>query len=116
VQKFDIENDAPPRRRYDLAVSFEVAEHLAPWKANRFVAVLCTLAPVIVISAAVPGQGGTDHLNEQPRSYWIKKFSDRGFAYDEETTATLSRVWQEDDVVDWYYRNEMVLRQITPLD
>lgn len=114
VQKFDIENDPPPSKRYDLAVSFEVAEHLAPWKANRFVALLTSLAPTVVISAAIPGQAGLDHVNCQPRSYWIKKFSDRGFSYDEKAAAKLGRLWQEKRVTEFYSDNVMVFRRTAP--
>lgn len=47
--------------RFDLAVCLEVAEHLPPSRAGSFVADLCAAAPVVVFSAAIPGQGGTGH-------------------------------------------------------
>jgi SAM-dependent methyltransferase len=52
-------------RRFDLAVSLEVAEHLPPRGARRFVQNIVELAPCVLFSAAVPYQRGTDHLNEQ---------------------------------------------------
>ncbi len=57
-------------RRFDLAQSLEVAEHLPPARAAGFVADLVALAPVALFSAAAPGQGGEHHLNEQPGDYW----------------------------------------------
>jgi SAM-dependent methyltransferase len=57
-------------RRFDLAQSLEVAEHLPPQSASVFVETLTTHAPLILFSAAVPGQGGEHHVNEQPPEYW----------------------------------------------
>ena len=34
----------------------------------------------MLFSAAVPGQGGEHHLNEQPADYWRAIFRDRGYA------------------------------------
>lgn len=64
---------------YDLALCIEVAEHLPPEAADRFIDFLTSHADVILFSAAIPGQGGTGHVNEQPQSYWYNKFSDRLF-------------------------------------
>ena len=80
VEKFDLEHDTyRADRRFEVAISMEVAEHLPEGAADRYVDLLTRLAPVIVFTAASPGQGGTDHVNEQPPSYWIAKFRDRGF-------------------------------------
>jgi SAM-dependent methyltransferase len=57
-------------RRFDLAQSLEVAEHLPPARAEGFVADLVAHAPVVLFSAATPGQGGEHHVNEQPGDYW----------------------------------------------
>jgi hypothetical protein len=35
-----------------------------------FVEDLTRLAPMVLFSAAIPGQGGRDHLNEQWQTYW----------------------------------------------
>lgn len=64
---------------YDLAFCIEVAEHLPPEAADRFIDFLTSHAEVILFSAAIPGQGGTGHVNEQLQSYWHRKFSDRKF-------------------------------------
>src|SRR5579872_3567235 len=49
-------------RRFTLALCLEVAEHLSPERAPSLVQDLVDLAPVVVFSAAVPGQGGVAHL------------------------------------------------------
>jgi len=52
-------------RRFDLAVSLEVAEHLDRDSARRFIQTLVKLSSVVLFSAAIPYQGGTHHVNEQ---------------------------------------------------
>jgi len=46
-------------RRFDLAVSLEVAEHLDRDSARRFIQTLVKLSSVVLFSAAIPYQGGT---------------------------------------------------------
>jgi SAM-dependent methyltransferase len=112
VAKFDLEKDQlVDDRTFDVAVSMEVAEHLPLSVADRYVQLLARLAPVVVFTAAPPGQGGHDHVNEQPASYWVAKFANKGFAFDEELSRRWSERWRTGGRVrDWYYRNLMVFR------
>jgi SAM-dependent methyltransferase len=64
--------------RFDLACSLEYAEHLPPSRAASFVALLAEAAPVVLFSAAVPGQGGLGHVNERRQSYWAGLFAEHG--------------------------------------
>jgi SAM-dependent methyltransferase len=66
-------------RRFDLVQSLEVAEHIPASKADTFIDNLLAHGDVIMFSAAVPGQGGEFHVNEQPYEYWRDKFAFRGF-------------------------------------
>ena len=52
-------------RTFDLVISLEVAEHLPEASSADFVASLVRLAPMVLFSAAIPGQGGVNHINEQ---------------------------------------------------
>ena len=88
--------------RFDLAVCLEVAEHLRPERATSFVADLRRLAPVVAFSAAIPGQGGTGHLNEQWPSYWADLFTEAGWAV---TGALRWTIWNDDRVENWYRQN-----------
>lgn len=65
--------------KYDLACSFEVAEHLPEKDADTFVETLVNLSDIIVFSAAIPEQGGVGHINEKWSSYWCEKFEERGY-------------------------------------
>ena len=108
VRKFDIETQDPPDLAADLVVSFEVAEHLPESIADRYVALMCAMANDVVISAAPPGQGGTDHVNEQPPEYWIEKFVGHGLAFDEERTAAIREAFRTSgSVVVFYIENTL---------
>jgi SAM-dependent methyltransferase len=66
-------------RRFDLVQSLEVGEHLPESAANTFVETLVKHGDVVLFSAASVGQGGHDHINEQPYEYWRDKFLERGY-------------------------------------
>lgn len=108
VRKFDIETQDPLDLVADLVVSFEVAEHLPEKVADRYVALMCAMADHVVISAAPPGQGGTDHVNEQPPEYWIGKFAAYGLVFDEERTAAIREAFRASgSVVIFYIENTL---------
>jgi SAM-dependent methyltransferase len=98
-------------RPANLAISTEVAEHLPQRFAKTFVEYLCRCANTVVMTAATPGQGGFDHVNEQHNEYWIAKFRDRNFAYDSEQTARLRRQWKEAKVAVCYHANLMIFHK-----
>jgi hypothetical protein len=92
-------------RRFDLAMSLEVAEHLPPEAASGFVAALCDASDVIMFGAAVPQQGGAGHINEQWPEYWEALFKLRGFRQFDCLRAAL---WDDPDVVYWYAQNTFI--------
>jgi SAM-dependent methyltransferase len=85
---------------FDMAVCLETAEHLPPWSASPLVHVL-TRAPMVLFSAAPPGQGGTSHINEQPHEYWRKRFLKHGFDLDPRDEALRNAVARLD--LPWWY-------------
>ena len=113
VLKFDIQNDSfNSDQRFDVAVSVEVAEHLPAVVADHYVSLLTSLSNLIVFTAAHLGQGGTDHVNEQPPSYWKAKFHDFGFEFDERLSLGWQETWKASGtVMGWYYENLMVFRK-----
>lgn len=92
-------------RRFELVNCLEVAEHLPKSRADTFVADLCSLGDVVVFSAAVPGQGGTHHVNEQWPSYWIQRFAASGFVAFDSLRPVL---WEEPTIAWWYAQNVFV--------
>jgi SAM-dependent methyltransferase len=89
-------------RGFDLALCLETAEHLPPECASSLVGSLTRLAPVIVFSAAVPGQGGNGHVNEQWPGYWADLFAAQGFRC---VTGLRERLWHRESVEVWYRQN-----------
>lgn len=92
-------------RRFDLAISLEVAEHLPEAAARVFVESICNAADVVLFSAAIPGQGGRRHINEQWPRYWAELFQKLGYdCYD----YLRPRIWN-DPAVAWYYAQNSVI-------
>ena len=104
IQVCDLSKPFHLDREFDLAASLEVAEHLPEDSAGSFIESLTRLAPVILFSAAIPGQGGVGHLNEQWPTYWARHFSRLGF---EVCDCLRDRVWR-DRRVEWWYRQNLL--------
>ena len=93
LAKHDLRDPYRPDREFDLAICIEVAEHLAESYAETLVESITSSASTVVFTAAEPDQGGTHHVNEKPREYWIDLFDKYGFNYDRETTDQMSDEW-----------------------
>lgn len=97
--------------RFDLAYSFEVAEHLTPELGRRLVEFIASRADTVVFSAAQPGQGGMGHINEQPSAYWVQLFDTEGMQLDEPATDRLRAGFRSrPEVASWFALNALVLR------
>jgi len=92
-------------RKFDLVISLEVAEHLPDSQSRHFVQTLCDAGDVILFSAAIPGQGGRHHVNEQWPAYWAEIFNGHGFFCHD---VVRPRVWENPKVV-WYYAQNVLL-------
>lgn len=90
--------------RFDLAISLEVAEHLPRERASSFVAELVQLAPAVLFSAAIPYQGGTDHINEQWPSWWAELFAGHGYR----PVDLRCEFWEARDIPNWYRQNMLL--------
>jgi SAM-dependent methyltransferase len=92
-------------RQFDLVQSLEVAEHLPEASARGFVESLTRHGDIILFSAAVPGQGGEHHVNEQPLQYWRDLFGEFGYtAFD----AIRPHVAADRQVEPWYRFNSII--------
>jgi SAM-dependent methyltransferase len=92
-------------RRFDLVQSLEVAEHVPAERAAAFIDTLTAHGRLVLFSAAVPGQGGEHHINEQPLEYWRAKFRDHGYlAIDYIRPQVVGN-----ELIQNWYRNNIVL-------
>lgn len=106
--KFQAANLSEPLftgRRFDLAISMEVAEHIPEKYSDEFIDSLVRLAPVILFSAAIPHRGGDGHINEQWQDYWANLFQKRKYAV---IDCIRSEVWNNENVAWWYRQNTLL--------
>jgi SAM-dependent methyltransferase len=98
----DLNQSFSVKEKFDLAMSLEVAEHLDPSAASVFVRSLTEASDTVLFSAAYTKQGGTNHINEQPHSYWALLFAKHGFM-----PFDLFRpvFWGVEDIRFWYRQN-----------
>ncbi len=84
------------REDVDLVLSLEVAEHIETRYADVFVENIVKYNPKwVIMTAAPPGQGGVQHVNEQLPEYWIDKFAKREYEQDLKTQALISQFVDE---------------------
>lgn len=101
----NLDADFEVGEKFDLCISVEVAEHLAPAGSARFVRNLTALSDLIVFSAAIPHQGGVLHINEQHQSYWAGLFEGMGY----EPCDLFRPVFWNDARIDAWYRQNLLL-------
>lgn len=100
----NLDNGFKIDRKFDLVECLEVAEHIQPKNAENFITSLCKLGDIVLFSAAVPGQEGTMHYNEQYPDFWIALFAKNNFTpYD----CLRRQLWTNDKVSWWYRQNIM---------
>lgn len=86
---------------YGFILCLEVGEHIPPEHEQVFldnVAEFGRYASAVVLSWAVPGQGGRGHFNERDNSYVSKNMMERGFIVDPWAT----RYLREHSSLKWF--------------
>jgi hypothetical protein len=101
----DLRTPVRLNRRFQLAVCLEVGEHLPQTRSQGLIDDLVSLAPCVLFSAALPGQGGTDHVNEQYLSEWAALFATHDFVA---LDLIRHQIWNISEV-SWWYRQNIVL-------
>lgn len=109
----DLEKSLRGRTGGDLCISVEVAEHLSIERAGSLVRDMTSLAPVVLFGAAIPGQGGTHHVNLQWPLFWIELFEQNGYVA---VDAMRTPFWNDPDVEWWYAQNTLLYCDRTRTD
>jgi SAM-dependent methyltransferase len=104
----DLEKQLSINEHFDLAICLEVGEHLHSSAADTLVSNLVKLSDTIIFSAAIPLQGGQNHINEQWPEYWMKKFSDHGYIFYD---VFREQFWNNKKVFWWYKQNMFLVRK-----
>jgi 2-polyprenyl-3-methyl-5-hydroxy-6-metoxy-1,4-benzoquinol methylase len=97
--------------QFDLVYCFEVAEHLPEHLGVNLVTFIASHGDVVLFSAAIPGQGGMGHINEQPPSYWVQRFTSIGMVFDESSTNLVRDAFAAENVAAWFSTNAIVMRR-----
>lgn len=93
---------------FDMVLNLEVAEHVEARRESDLMDWLVELvAPtgVLVFSAAVPGQGGPGHVNEQWHPHWVGLLEQRGMLV---TGGLRWELWDDEQIEPWYRQNLLV--------
>lgn len=104
-RKIDFSNNYTVEERFDMAMSLEVAEHIPETLAEPFVSKLTDASDIVLFSAAIPGQGGVNHINEQYQSYWNRLFKKSGY---ECFDIIRPAFWSDDRVGVAYRQNTLI--------
>ncbi len=100
--EWDLTKELILNRKFDLVLCLEVAEHLPESAADTLVKSLIGLSSEIIFSAAIPHQGGQNHLNEQWPEYWAEKFEKHDFHFYDYFRP---KIWNNPKIFPWYRQN-----------
>ncbi len=89
-------------RRFELAMSIEVVEHLSPAAGEAVLRSLTAAADVVLFSAAFTGQGGVNHIHERYHSHWGRLFAAQGYAAHD---LFRPHFWADERVQPWHRAN-----------
>ena len=87
---------------FDLAMCFEVVEHIEPEYTKQLINNLVCLSPRVLVTAAALGEGGHYHVNCQPHEYWIEEFKGFGYKYIPRIVGLIQKEWES-----WKTKKEM---------
>ncbi len=89
-------------RRFDVAICFEVAEHLDEKSSEHLIRTITAHSDRVLFAAACPGQDGQHHINCQWPKYWQCIFNTQGYVCDD---AVRWRIWNLEGIEPWYRQN-----------
>lgn len=107
IQFQDLTNTWDLKRRFDVIICLEVAEHLDIQFADNLVDSLVKHSHRIFFSAACPDQPGQHHVNCQWPNYWQHLFNKRGYVCEDNIRW---KIWDDSRIEPWYRQNLFLAR------
>lgn len=110
LTKHDFNSGAwKPERGFDLIWSSEFVEHVEQQYEPNFFETFKAASKYLLITFAVPGQGGHHHVNEQYEDYWVEKIEALGFEYDAKLTMHARNLLPQEDITGMQFRDKGLL-------
>ena len=94
----------------DLCLCLEVAEHIPRKFEQHLVSLLSRVAPVLIFTAAPPGQGGHLHVNLRSQDHWKQLFREQGMEQDNSSQQQMLQMFGGRMIRD-YSTNLLVFRR-----
>jgi len=94
---------------YEIVLCLEVGEHVPEDREEVFLNNVCAFVrPTgwLILSWAIPGQGGRGHVNERDNDYIIKQVRQRGLEYDSRRSNALRKA----STLPWFKNTLMVFK------
>lgn len=111
--RHDLDHPFDLKRRFQLVICLETAEHVQPASADTLVESLVRHGDIILFGAAIPGQGGAGHVNEQYPAYWVEKFATHSYKV---VDCIRPLVWDVHMCEYWYQQNAFVFATQAAID
>jgi SAM-dependent methyltransferase len=105
IQTVDLSQGFALGRLFDLVLCLEVGEHLHADAAPKLVGSIVAHGDCVLFSAAIPYQGGHDHVNERFLDYWVKLFAPHGYR---PLDIVRAHIWDDDSIHWWLKQNCIV--------
>ena len=100
------------KKKFDVVLSLEVAEHIPKQYEKTYINNLTKHAnDWIVLSWAIPGQGGVGHVNEQTNEYVLGVLGNVGFVYHEKQSKHLRNSSGKKGELSpcWWFKNTIMV-------
>ena len=97
------------KKENTLGLCLEVLEHIDDSNWLPVLTNMSNLCDKIIFSAAVPGQGGTGHINCRWKIVWIRRFHSLGWVVDLDQTKHMLEYMKNGYHMIWFANNAMVL-------
>jgi SAM-dependent methyltransferase len=95
----------------DLCLCLEVAEHIPRKFERHLVSLLSQVAPVLIFTAAPPGQGGHLHVNLRSQDHWKQLFREQNMEHDNTSQHRMLQMFAGRMIRD-YSTNLLVFRRL----
>jgi glycosyltransferase involved in cell wall biosynthesis/SAM-dependent methyltransferase len=102
------------KRKADLVICMEVAEHLDPQLGDEVVRNVIESVNAngyLLWTAAKPGQGGVGHINCRPKDYWARKIEEKGLVRCTDLEQSLIQYCMQGYHMRWFIRNVMIFQK-----